>query len=70
NIKLSSQLQTKSACLQRQQHLQHQLDNIREELQSGFAKGFVMHRLTEQDRNDRQVQQEQLVAQLNQINCQ
>lgn len=67
NIKLSSQLQNKTACLQRQWHLQQQLDNIREELKSGFAKGF---RLAEPERNERQIQQEQLVEQLNKINCQ
>ena len=70
NIKLSSQLQDKTACLQRQQHLQQQLDNIREELKSGFAKGLVLHGLTEPERNERQIQQEQLVEQLNKINCQ
>lgn len=70
NIKLSSQLQDKTACLQRQQHLQQQLDNIREELKSGFAKGLVLHGLTELERNERQIQQEQLVGQLKQINCQ
>ena len=68
-INLLSQLQDKSACIRKEQHLQQQLDNIRQELNSGFQKGYGLHRLTEQERNERQTQQEQLVEQLNRINC-
>lgn len=71
NIKLSSQVQNKASCLQRQQHLQTQLDTIRKELRSKSSMDLVHYKLTEQDIYIRQEQEKQLVDQLNKIdNCQ
>ena len=70
NIKLLSQLQNKTACLQRQQQLQKQLNDINKEIQSGVPIGFSSRLLSEQERNERKVEREQLVEQLKQINCQ
>ncbi len=70
NIKLLSQLQNKTACLQRQQQLQKQLNDINKEIQSGVPIGFSPRLLSEQERNERKVEREQLVEQLKQINCQ
>ena len=70
NIKLSSQLQNKTACLQRQQQLQKQLNDINKEIQSGVPIGFSPRLLSEQERNERKVERAQLVEQLKQINCQ
>lgn len=71
NSKLSSQSQIRTLCLQRQQHLQKQLDDIREELRSGISsRSFSISKLTEQQILARQEQQQQLVDQLNKLNCQ
>ncbi len=70
NSKLSSIVENKNSCLQMQQHLQKQLDNIREELKSKSSGGWHYYQLTEQDIQIRQEQQKQLVDQLNKINCQ
>nr|WP_314486465.1 hypothetical protein [uncultured Kingella sp.] len=71
NIRFSAQVQNKSACLKRQQYLQNQLDNIREELRSGISsRSFSISKLTEQQILARQEQQQQLVDQLNKLNCQ
>lgn len=69
-INLLSQLQNKTACLQRQQQLQERLNDINKEIQSGVPIGFSPRLLSEQERNERKVEREQLVEQLKQINCQ
>lgn len=70
NERLLSHLQSKNSCLERQKHLQQQLDDIREELKSGWSKGNLISRLTDQQIHARREQQQQLVEQLNKINCQ
>ncbi|MDO4908140.1 hypothetical protein [Neisseria sp.] len=70
NERLSSHLQSKDSCFKEREHLQQQLDDIREELKSGWSKGNLISRLTDQQIHERREQQQQLVEQLNKMNCQ
>ena len=71
NSSLLSQSQIRTSCLQRQQHLQKQLDVIRDELRSETPRNSLLYsKLTEQQILTRREQQQQLVDQLNKLNCQ